>query len=109
MGETFFALPDRQSLFVAFPREEKLTLQEFRNLTSKWQNHSDRKLFGAIVAAARTFISLTELAVHFEVSEGVIEFWSSGNADPSEWRQNAVVRELDSLAIKAAQKLGFSQ
>jgi ribosome-binding protein aMBF1 (putative translation factor) len=77
-----------------------VTKQEYQALCAEWRSKPTKELFGRIVAGAAEVIpmSKTQLAVHFEVSESIIDTWASGRADPIEYRKNHIVSELTKLA-----------
>jgi hypothetical protein len=76
-----------------------MTKQEFRDLCAQWHHNPSKELFGQIVAGAEVIpMTKTQLAVHFEVSETIIDIWASGHADPAEHRKNHIVFELTKLA-----------
>ncbi len=76
-----------------------MTKVEYQALCAQWRIKPSKELFGRIVAGAAAIpMSRTQLAVHFEVSESIVDTWASGHADPAEHRQNHIVAELTNLA-----------
>jgi predicted transcriptional regulator len=79
-----------------------MSKNQYRALCAKWQQKPSKELFASIVRAASAIaLTTTDLAVLFEVSEGIIDIWSTGKADPSLRVQNEVVAKLTELAFAA--------